>query len=76
MSTKELVTFSQRLLREQHARAPYSLRHSLRLCAFLLTVGEVLVVFVLFRRMDFLGCYATAAYLAKEHVIGRITGRE
>lgn len=72
MSLEE-ITFSAKLLREQNVRR-HSVRHYLRFCALCLTLGEAVVVFFLFRRMDFLGCYAMAAYLAKEHVINRFTG--
>jgi hypothetical protein len=67
------VQFSKRLRKQVH------LGHShprLRVLALLLTLGEVAVAYIMFRRTDFLGAYAMGAYLAKEHVIARFMGGE
>jgi len=72
----EQIRFSSRLQREQHVSRFRGLRPYLRFCAFFLTIGEVMVGYLLFKHTDYLGCYAVTAYLAKEHVIARVIGRE
>lgn len=72
--SREQLRFSPKLLREQGAPRR-QLRPYLRLCALVLTLSEVVIGYLLFRRTDFLGCYMMAAYLAKEHVISRFTER-
>lgn len=67
------VVFSPGLLREHHI---ISLRTYLRILAVIVTLGEVFIGYLCFKRSDFLGAYAMGAYLSKEHVIQRILGKD
>jgi hypothetical protein len=69
---KDQVTFSAALIRSGHLRS--RTRTTLRIVAATLTVGEVVVGYICFRRADFLSAYAMGAYLAKEHFIARVMG--
>jgi hypothetical protein len=66
------VKFSRRLSIQMGIHPRF--RKHLRVAALLLTVGELIVGWIAFKRADFLGAYAMGAYLAKEHVISRIIG--